>query len=341
MRIKPLTAATGVAALCFCLFFSGCVLYPKDEDSGGFPQELSAALLSSGIPSFDAPPEIVGLDLNPTYSDYTSSTTMFLLSYTGAYREDFDGYASYLDNKLSSHAEQLRLEYQVRWGRRHAARPHNWRLHGPALRGNEFPLYPRLVPEPGPGRFGGRFRLRHGQSRHCGTAGPPGADLQEATVMGKSPLSAAMGALALGFCLLFSGCVLYPKDSFSTDPKSIIITGFPGNEYSGKVAVIMLSPSFESFAAEEVSAVGGAPVSGATLDLPLYTSISDEGYGPMWDGTGDFFVMLGVTSTVVEKMWLYSDVMPNYTGSNVPKFSITDTVSTIPFTDFVDVTDYL
>jgi hypothetical protein len=51
--------------------------------------------------------------------------------------------------------------------------------------------------------------------------------------------------------------------------------------------------------------------------------------------------MLGVTSTVVEKMWLYSDVMPNYTGSNVPKVSITNTVTTIPFTDFIDVTSLM
>jgi hypothetical protein len=132
------------------------------------------------------------------------------------------------------------------------------------------------------------------------------------------------------------------SSSGTTAQKTIIITGFPGSSYSGKAAVIMLSPSFESLANEEVSAMGGAPVSGATLNLPLYTSISDSGYGPMWNGTGEFIVMLGVTtSTDVEKMWLYSDVMPNYGGTNVPKLSITDTVTTIQFTEFIDVTDLM
>jgi drug/metabolite transporter superfamily protein YnfA len=159
--------------------------------------------------------------------------------------------------------------------------------------------------------------------------------------MGIKPLGAALSAAALGFCLLFSGCVLYPNDGFSTDPKSIIITGFPGSSYSGRVAAIMLSPSFESLAAEKVTARGGMQVFGATtLNFSLFT---DENMTSKWNGTGDFIVMLGVSTLTgnVEKMWLYSDVTPNYTGANVPKFSITDTVSTIPFTDFIDVTDYL
>jgi hypothetical protein len=96
MRIKHLTVAMGAAALCFCLLFSGCVLYPKGEDSGGFPQEISTFLLSNGVPSFEAPSEIVGLDIDLDYSDYTSSADTFLLSYTDADRGKFDYYASYL-----------------------------------------------------------------------------------------------------------------------------------------------------------------------------------------------------------------------------------------------------
>jgi hypothetical protein len=62
-----------------------------------------------------------------------------------------------------------------------------------------------------------------------------------------------------------------------------------------------------------------------------------------WTGAGDFIVMFGLSTSEgdVEKMWLYSDVMPNDTGTNVPKFSITDAVSTIPFADFIDVTSYV
>ena len=61
-------------------------------------------------------------------------------------------------------------------------------------------------------------------------------------------LTAAIGAAALCFCLFFSGCVLYPEDNeTNTEPKAITITGFPGSAYSGKVAVIMLAPSLETF----------------------------------------------------------------------------------------------
>jgi hypothetical protein len=96
------------AALCFCLLFSGCVLYPKDEDSqnensGGFPQELSTVLLSNGVPSFDAPSEIVGLNLNPSYSDYSGSDNTFVLSYTGANQKKVDDYASYLAGILGTY----------------------------------------------------------------------------------------------------------------------------------------------------------------------------------------------------------------------------------------------
>jgi hypothetical protein len=128
MEIKRLTAVLGAAALGFCLLFSGCVLYPKDEDSqgensqnedsGGFPQEISAVLLSNGASSLDAPPEIVGLDIDPSYSDYTSSDDTFLLSYTGAVQEDFDDYASYLVNKLGAYVDASESNYSCYgWGK--------------------------------------------------------------------------------------------------------------------------------------------------------------------------------------------------------------------------------
>ncbi|MDR2785796.1 MAG: hypothetical protein LBB83_07780 [Treponema sp.] len=106
--IKRLTVTMGAITLGFCLLFSGCVIYPEDEDpqkvpsSGDFPQELRAALLSSGVPSFKSP-EIAGLNLNPDYSDYTSSDDTFLLSYTSAEQEDFDYYASHLVDILGDY----------------------------------------------------------------------------------------------------------------------------------------------------------------------------------------------------------------------------------------------
>jgi hypothetical protein len=155
-------------------------------------------------------------------------------------------------------------------------------------------------------------------------------------------LTAAMGAAALCFCLFFSGCVLYPTDEDSEDQNSIRVTGFPGSDYSGKIAVMGLAPSIESFENDEVTARGEIPVSGTTLNFPLFT---DRDMTIPWDGTGNFIVMLGITTEEkrnledTEKMFLYSNVMPNFTLSNVPKYRITDTVSTIPFTDFIDITD--
>jgi hypothetical protein len=91
--IKRLTVAAGIVALDFCLLFSGCVIYPEDN---GFPQKVRVALLSNNVPFFESPSEIVGLNLDPNYSDYSSSATSFLLSYTGANRGKFDYYISYL-----------------------------------------------------------------------------------------------------------------------------------------------------------------------------------------------------------------------------------------------------
>jgi hypothetical protein len=130
----------------------------------------------------------------------------------------------------------------------------------------------------------------------------------------------------------------------NTDPKTIKITGFLGSAYSGKIAVIMLSPSLDSIASEDATAVGVVPVSGATLSFPLF---SDVDMTARWNGTGDFIIVLGVIDASdiedmeMEKMFIYSKVLPNYTGSNVSKYRITDTVSTIPFTDFYDVADLL
>jgi hypothetical protein len=126
----------------------------------------------------------------------------------------------------------------------------------------------------------------------------------------------------------------------NTDPKTINITGFPGSDYSGKLAMIMLSPSFASLAREEISAVGATPISGTNLNFPLF---SDVNMNTRWNGTGEFIIMLGVGTQTgdIEKMFLYSDVMPNNMGTNVPKYSITGAASTIPFTDFIDITDMI
>jgi hypothetical protein len=119
------------------------------------------------------------------------------------------------------------------------------------------------------------------------------------------------------------------------DPKTIIVTGFPGSSYSGKVAMITLHPSLMS---EKVAAVGGVPINGNRLTIPLYT---DENLTTRWKETGEYYVLLMIgTGVAIEKVFIYSDVKPNYSGTNVPRYSITESESTIPFLEFYDITEW-
>jgi hypothetical protein len=133
--------------------------------------------------------------------------------------------------------------------------------------------------------------------------------------------------------------------------KTIIITGFPGSTYSGKFAMIILSPSSESIAKEVMTAGGITEVSATTLSFPLYSDFDTE---TRWNGTGENLILLGIldvffdqsTEEVIDmdlvKMFFYSPgVTPNSTWSNIPKYNITEKTSTILFntTNFYDITD--
>jgi hypothetical protein len=136
----------------------------------------------------------------------------------------------------------------------------------------------------------------------------------------------------------------------NTDPKTIVITGFPGSTYSGRFAMVMLSPSFLSIAEEEMTAMGIIQVSGTSLSFPLYR---DSDMTARWNGTGDNVILLGIvdivfnpsteeiTSMKLVKMFVYSPgVTPNSTWSNIPKYNITEKTSSIPFNNnFYDITD--
>jgi hypothetical protein len=120
-----------------------------------------------------------------------------------------------------------------------------------------------------------------------------------------------------------------------TDSKTITITGFPGGSYSGKVAGITLYASMDT---EEVTAIGGVLINGNTLSIPLYT---DADFETRWKGKGDYYILLGIlkNNEQIEKMFIYSKEVPNYYGTNVPKYSITESESIIPYGDFYDITD--
>jgi hypothetical protein len=106
--MKGPVAALGAAAFVFCLFSSGCVIYPEDGESrrgtfAGFPQNVQTTLRNNGAISFEAPSEIVGLDLSSGYSDYSSVSNTFLFSYTDAGEDKFDKYLSYLCGVLGGY----------------------------------------------------------------------------------------------------------------------------------------------------------------------------------------------------------------------------------------------
>jgi hypothetical protein len=143
--------------------------------------------------------------------------------------------------------------------------------------------------------------------------------------------------IALAFSFVLAGCETGTSPTANADPKTIIITRFPGSDYSGKAAVLTLHPSLTS---KNVTAVGRVEIIGNRLTIPLYT---DENFETRWEGTGEYNILLmiaNITTGVIEKVFLYSDVVPNYYGTNVPKYSITESISTVDFLEFYDITEW-
>jgi hypothetical protein len=134
----------------------------------------------------------------------------------------------------------------------------------------------------------------------------------------------------------------WKRESSNTAAKTIVITGFSGNTaYNGKAAVIMLFPSVLSIEnEEEPAAIGGIKITGgSTLTIPLKT---DKNLTTNWSGTGDFVIILTITDgTYIEKWFIYSDVMPDALWTNVLKYGVTETTSSIPFSKFKDITSMM
>jgi hypothetical protein len=127
-----------------------------------------------------------------------------------------------------------------------------------------------------------------------------------------------------------------PTPPANSDPKTITITGFPGSAYSGKAAAITLHASLMT---EEVTAIGAVRITGNSLNISLYT---DESFATRWKGTGDYYVllMIGNATGEIEKVFIYSEEEPNYYGTNVPTYSITESESTILYSEFQDITEW-
>ncbi|MDR2785798.1 MAG: hypothetical protein LBB83_07790, partial [Treponema sp.] len=63
-----------------------------------------------------------------------------------------------------------------------------------------------------------------------------------------------------------------------------------------------------------------------------------------WNGTGDYIVVLGIADSEgeVEKMFFYSNgAQINSNSTDVPRYSITETTSSIAYNLFYDMTTYM
>ncbi|MDR0550950.1 MAG: hypothetical protein LBG72_02900 [Spirochaetaceae bacterium] len=127
----------------------------------------------------------------------------------------------------------------------------------------------------------------------------------------------------------------------NTEPKTITITGFPGTTYNSKVAVLTLASTIGN--GDEGAAFGSQAITGnpAELSLPLK---AEAALTNNWTGTGAYYLLLaikpasGVTGTT--KYFCYTNgTTPNAERTNVPKYDITETTTTIPFNKFSDITN--
>jgi hypothetical protein len=145
---------------------------------------------------------------------------------------------------------------------------------------------------------------------------------------------AAILGMALMAGMFLAGCENSVTPTANADPKTIIITEFSGSSYSGKVAVITLHSSLGN---EKVAAVGGVQITSNRLTLSLYT---DENFTTRWRGSGGYYILFMIgNSAGIEKVFIYSDEEPSHSGNNVPRYSITESVSTISFSEFYDITE--
>jgi hypothetical protein len=136
----------------------------------------------------------------------------------------------------------------------------------------------------------------------------------------------------------------------SSNSKTIKITGFPLEQYKDKILVIVLmTASGQNIDDAEPEAVGGVQISGTTLTIPLYTDFTDTGFGPSWKGSGSYCIMFAIERVYgtqddphveIEKVFVYSDGSTVDEDSEVKVYHITNTVSSIPFDKFYDVTDW-
>lgn len=121
--------------------------------------------------------------------------------------------------------------------------------------------------------------------------------------------------------------------------KTIIISGFPAGTYSGNIAMLMLLSSMDD---DDLTAMGAVSItSTTTLTIPLKT---DTSLKTDWKGTGNYIVILVVADSegdIIKGFAYTNGIEPNYSGSNIPTYPITQATTTLAFNTFRDITDSL
>jgi hypothetical protein len=129
----------------------------------------------------------------------------------------------------------------------------------------------------------------------------------------------------------------------NTDPKTITVTDFPGTTYNGKVASLRLASTVgnddEGIAFGRLEIVGNPPA----LSLPLKTELELTND---WTGTGAYYVLLEIApasgDTGTTKYFCYTNgTEPNAEGTNIPKYTIREATTRIPFSKFSNITSMM
>jgi hypothetical protein len=148
--------------------------------------------------------------------------------------------------------------------------------------------------------------------------------------MNKKLFLAGIISTVLVFGMVVVGCDNGSTSKENTDPKKIAITGL-----TGKAGYIMVALSSTADDSGDIEIGGVGTISSDSITLELLNGQS------AWTGTGSYYLMIMLGDDNSE-MYLYTDGKTlqelGITGANdvgkLPKITISDTTTTIPFTKF-------
>lgn len=147
-----------------------------------------------------------------------------------------------------------------------------------------------------------------------------------------------MLAVVLAFSMAVTGCG-GDDDDENTDPKKITVTGITDD--TSNVAMIMLA---ENISEEGVVAGGSGTIANGSVTFSLMKEDESD-----WTGTGSFYLILSIGQGENSSAYAYTDgkslaelqITSSADMAKLLKYSVSSTVSTIPFSKFADVSSFM